>query len=72
MLFSMLLLVLFTLLIGAIGINFNQEGIDLDILSKLLIPSMDLLHQNSKNSVDWYEFLTNATFSVSLAFSEYL
>nr|YP_009770048.1 NADH-plastoquinone oxidoreductase subunit 5 [Genista tinctoria]QIT00750.1 NADH-plastoquinone oxidoreductase subunit 5 [Genista tinctoria] len=68
MLFSMLLLVLFTLLIGAIGINFNQEGIDLDILSKLLIPSIDLLHQNSKNSVDWYEFLTNATFSVSLAF----
>ncbi|AES78944.1 NADH-ubiquinone oxidoreductase (complex I), chain 5 carboxy-terminal protein [Medicago truncatula] len=23
------------------------------------------LHQNSKNSVDWYEFFTNATFSVS-------
>ncbi|KAE9597632.1 NAD(P)H-quinone oxidoreductase subunit 5 [Lupinus albus] len=68
MLFSMLLLVLFTLLIGAIGINFNQEGIDLDILSKLLIPSIDLLHQNSNNSVDWYEFFTNATFSVSLAF----
>nr|YP_010899758.1 NADH-plastoquinone oxidoreductase subunit 5 [Ormosia balansae]WHS15834.1 NADH-plastoquinone oxidoreductase subunit 5 [Ormosia balansae] len=68
MLFSMLVLVLFTLFVGAIGISFSQEGIDLDILSKLLIPSIDLLDQNSKNYVDWYEFLTNATFSVSLAF----
>nr|YP_010625646.1 NADH-plastoquinone oxidoreductase subunit 5 [Indigofera argentea]WBG94376.1 NADH-plastoquinone oxidoreductase subunit 5 [Indigofera argentea] len=66
--FSMFVLVLFTLFVGAIGISFSQEGIDLDILSKLLIPSIDLLHQNSKNSVDWYEFFTNATFSVSLAF----
>ncbi|KAL5066036.1 hypothetical protein RYX36_027773 [Vicia faba] len=24
---------------------------------------IDLLHQNSKNSVDWYEFFINATFS---------
>nr|YP_009762922.1 NdhF [Gleditsia sinensis]QIQ60134.1 NdhF [Gleditsia sinensis]QPF22690.1 NdhF [Gleditsia sinensis]WAX02429.1 NADH-plastoquinone oxidoreductase subunit 5 [Gleditsia sinensis] len=68
MLFSMLVLVLFTLFIGFIGISFNQEGIDLDILSKLLIPSIDLLHPNSKNSGDWYEFVTNATFSVSIAF----
>nr|UWV18709.1 NADH dehydrogenase subunit 5 [Robinia pseudoacacia] len=68
MLFSMLVLVLFTLFVGAIGISFSQEGINLDILSKLLIPSIDLLHQNSKNSLDWYEFLTNATFSVSIAF----
>nr|QVX30641.1 NADH-plastoquinone oxidoreductase subunit 5 [Camoensia scandens]UWV19122.1 NADH-plastoquinone oxidoreductase subunit 5 [Camoensia scandens] len=68
MLFSILLLVLFTLFVGAIGISFRQEGIDLDILSKLLIPSIDLLHQNSNNSGDWYEFLTNATFSLSLAF----
>lgn len=68
MLFSMLVLVLFTFFVGVIGISFNQEGIDLDILSKLLIPSIDLLHQNSNNSVDWYEFFTNATFSVSIAF----
>nr|YP_009715757.1 NADH-plastoquinone oxidoreductase subunit 5 [Zenia insignis]QGL08870.1 NADH-plastoquinone oxidoreductase subunit 5 [Zenia insignis]QHN56625.1 NADH-plastoquinone oxidoreductase subunit 5 [Zenia insignis]QIT02161.1 NADH dehydrogenase subunit 5 [Zenia insignis] len=68
MLFSMLVLVLFTLFVGVIGISFNQEGIDLDILSKLLIPSIDLLHPNSNNSVDWYEFFTNATFSVSIAF----
>nr|WFG49830.1 NADH dehydrogenase subunit 5 [Caragana rosea] len=68
MLFSMLILVLFTFFVGSIGISFSQEGIDLDILSKLLIPSIDLLHQNSKNSVDLYEFFTNATFSVSIAF----
>nr|QNH92119.1 NdhF [Senna bicapsularis] len=68
MLFSMLVLVLFTLFIGVIGISFNQEGLDLDILSKLLIPSIDHLHQNSNNSGNWYEFVTNATFSVSIAF----
>uniref|UniRef100_UPI003002C461 NADH-plastoquinone oxidoreductase subunit 5 n=1 Tax=Senegalia pennata TaxID=1341699 RepID=UPI003002C461 len=68
MLFSMLVLILFTLFIGVIGISFNQEGLDLDILSKFLIPSIDLLHQNSNNSENWYEFVTNATFSVSIAF----
>nr|YP_010383397.1 NADH-plastoquinone oxidoreductase subunit 5 [Excoecaria agallocha]UEQ12801.1 NADH-plastoquinone oxidoreductase subunit 5 [Excoecaria agallocha] len=71
MLFPMLVLVLFTLFIGAIGIpfnQFNQEEINLDILSKLLTPSLNLLHQNEQNSVDWYEFVTNATFSVSIAF----
>nr|YP_010715594.1 NADH dehydrogenase subunit F [Berchemia polyphylla]WDE24726.1 NADH dehydrogenase subunit F [Berchemia polyphylla]WKV26070.1 NADH-plastoquinone oxidoreductase subunit 5 [Berchemia polyphylla] len=71
MLFPMLVLVLFTLFIGVIGIplfnQFNQEGGDLDILSKLLTPAINLLHQNQKNSVDWYEFMTNATFSVSIA-----
>nr|YP_010513684.1 NADH dehydrogenase subunit 5 [Cratylia mollis]UXL85255.1 NADH dehydrogenase subunit 5 [Cratylia mollis] len=68
MLFSMLVLVLFTLFVGAIGISFSQKGIDLDILSKLLIPFIDLLHPNSKDFVDWYEFFTNATFSVILTF----
>nr|QXE40068.1 NADH dehydrogenase subunit 5 [Cnidoscolus aconitifolius] len=75
MLFPMLILVLFTLVIGAIGIpfnQFNQEGmqLDIDILSKLLTPSLNLnlLHQNPENSVDWYEFVTNAIFSVSIAF----
>nr|YP_010163257.1 NADH dehydrogenase subunit 5 [Podalyria calyptrata]QRI61049.1 NADH dehydrogenase subunit 5 [Podalyria calyptrata] len=66
--FSMLFLVLFTLFVGTIGINFNQEGIDFDILSKILIPAIDLLHQNSYQSEDWYEFFTKATFSVSIAF----
>nr|YP_010216721.1 NADH-plastoquinone oxidoreductase subunit 5 [Stachyurus retusus]UBS93886.1 NADH-plastoquinone oxidoreductase subunit 5 [Stachyurus retusus] len=68
MLFPMLVLVLFTLFVGAIGIPFNQEKWDLDILSKLLTPSINLLHQNSNNFVDWYEFVKNATFSVSIAY----
>nr|QWK47047.1 NADH-plastoquinone oxidoreductase subunit 5 [Ampelocera macrocarpa] len=72
MLFPMLVLVLFTLFIGVIGIpffnQFNQEGIVLDILSKFLTPSINLLHQNSNHSVDWYEFVENATFSVSIAY----
>nr|YP_009573440.1 NADH-plastoquinon eoxidoreductase subunit 5 [Moringa oleifera]YP_010615420.1 NADH dehydrogenase subunit F [Moringa peregrina]QBM31928.1 NADH-plastoquinon eoxidoreductase subunit 5 [Moringa oleifera]QCW94817.1 NADH dehydrogenase subunit F [Moringa oleifera]QWL14901.1 NADH-plastoquinone oxidoreductase subunit 5 [Moringa oleifera]WAS38176.1 NADH dehydrogenase subunit F [Moringa oleifera]WAS38260.1 NADH dehydrogenase subunit F [Moringa peregrina] len=67
-LFPMLVLVIFTLFVGAIGIPFTHEGIDFDILSKLLTPSINLLHQNSKNKIDWYEFLTNATFSVSTAY----
>jgi len=67
--FSMLVLVLFTLFVGAIGISFSQEGIDLDILSKLLIPFIDLLHKDSKNFVNYYEFFTNATFSVVITFS---
>nr|QQH14417.1 NADH dehydrogenase subunit 5 [Oxalis corymbosa] len=65
-LFSMLILVLFTLFVGAVGIPFNEEGIN--ILSKLLIPSINLLHKNSNNFVDLYEFVTNATFSISIAF----
>jgi NAD(P)H-quinone oxidoreductase subunit 5 len=70
-LFPMLVLVLFTLFIGAIGIpfnQFNQEEMNLDILSKLLIPTLSLLHQNQNESVDWYEFVTNSTFSVSIAY----
>lgn len=69
MLFPMLVLVLFTLFVGAVGIPlFNQEGMDLDILSKLLSSSINLLHKNRNHSVDWYEFITNATFSVSIAY----
>nr|YP_010182463.1 NADH-plastoquinone oxidoreductase subunit 5 [Magnolia praecocissima]YP_010182549.1 NADH-plastoquinone oxidoreductase subunit 5 [Magnolia x soulangeana]QVE46464.1 NADH-plastoquinone oxidoreductase subunit 5 [Magnolia praecocissima]QVE46550.1 NADH-plastoquinone oxidoreductase subunit 5 [Magnolia x soulangeana] len=68
MLFSLLVLVLFTLFVGSIGIPFDQVGMDLDILSKWLTPSINLLHQNSNYSVDWYEFVTNAIYSVSIAY----
>nr|QEX95736.1 NADH-plastoquinone oxidoreductase subunit 5 [Humulus yunnanensis] len=73
MLFPMLVLGIFTLFIGVIGIpffiQFNQEGMQLDILSKLLTPSINLLHQKKENLMgwNWYEFLTNATFSVGIA-----
>jgi NAD(P)H-quinone oxidoreductase subunit 5 len=66
----MLVLVLFTLFIGAIGMpfnQFNQEEMNLDILSKLIILSLSLLHQNQNKSLDWYKFVTNSTFSVSIA-----
>nr|YP_010234083.1 NADH dehydrogenase subunit 5 [Coriaria nepalensis]QTA71816.1 NADH dehydrogenase subunit 5 [Coriaria nepalensis] len=71
MLFPMFILALFTLFVGVIGIPLNQknkEGSDLDILDKWLIPSINLFHQNSNDSVNWYEFFKNATFSVSIAF----
>nr|YP_010047775.1 NADH-plastoquinone oxidoreductase subunit 5 [Pilea thymifolia]QPK42400.1 NADH-plastoquinone oxidoreductase subunit 5 [Pilea thymifolia] len=70
MLFPMLLLGLFTLFIGLIGIPFfNPKGLQLDILSRVLTPSINLLTQKQKivTGWDWYEFLTNATFSVSIA-----
>lgn len=73
MLFPILVLGLFTLFIGIIGIpffnQFNQEGMQLDILTKFLTPSINLLYQNKKILMnwDWYEFLTNAIFSVSIA-----
>nr|ATL62499.1 NADH dehydrogenase subunit 5 [Coptosapelta flavescens] len=68
MLFTLLVLSLFTLFIGFIGISFNlnQEGVDLDILSKWLTPSIDLLHQELNNSVNWYQFVKVAVFSVSI------
>nr|QRB78374.1 NdhF [Philadelphus calvescens]QRB78459.1 NdhF [Philadelphus calvescens] len=68
MLFPLLVLVLFTLFVGAIGIPFNQEGMDFDILSKWLSPSINLLHQDLNNSMDWYEFVKDAIFSVSIAY----
>nr|YP_010615753.1 NdhF [Ligusticopsis pubescens]WAU47027.1 NdhF [Ligusticopsis pubescens] len=67
MLFPILVLVLFTLFVGSLGIPFNQEGLYLDILSKWLTPSINLLHKNLNNSIDWYEFLKDAIFSVSIA-----
>nr|YP_010424116.1 NADH-plastoquinone oxidoreductase subunit 5 [Tillandsia cyanea]USH58118.1 NADH-plastoquinone oxidoreductase subunit 5 [Tillandsia cyanea] len=69
MLFPLLVLVLFTLLVGSIGISFDQGVIDIDfdILSKWLTPSINLLHSSSNYSVNLDEFFTNAIFSVSIA-----
>ena len=71
MLFPMFVLSLFTLFVGIIGspfTQFNQEAIDLNILDKWLTPSINLLHESSKDSENWYEFLKNATFSVTIAY----
>nr|YP_010251396.1 NADH dehydrogenase subunit F [Bryocarpum himalaicum]QTW91226.1 NADH dehydrogenase subunit F [Bryocarpum himalaicum] len=68
MLFPLFVLFLFTLCIGFIGIPFNKEEMDLDILSKWLTPSINLLHPNSTNSIDWYEFGKDAIVSVSIAY----
>lgn len=69
MLFPLLLLVLFTLFVGSLGIPFIQQGANhLDILSKWLAPYINVLHQNSKDSTDYYEFFTDAIFSVSISY----
>uniref|UniRef100_UPI0030FEBDA0 NADH dehydrogenase subunit 5 n=1 Tax=Anemopsis californica TaxID=108407 RepID=UPI0030FEBDA0 len=67
MLLPMFVLVLFTLFVGFIGIPLDQGVMDFDILSKWLTPSINLLHENSNDSVDWYEFIRNSIFSVSIA-----
>nr|YP_010724056.1 NADH dehydrogenase subunit F [Isophysis tasmanica]WDW31183.1 NADH dehydrogenase subunit F [Isophysis tasmanica] len=69
MLFPLLVLVLFTLFVGSIGVHFDQGVIDFDfdILSKWLTPSTKFFHPNSNDSADWDDFLTNAVFSVSIA-----
>nr|QOP62807.1 NADH-plastoquinone oxidoreductase subunit 5 [Gentianopsis paludosa] len=68
--FPLLVLALFTLFIGSIGIPVNQEqgGMDPDILSKSLAPSINLLHQKSKNYTEWYEFVKDAVFSINLSY----
>nr|AUT83158.1 NAD(P)H-quinone oxidoreductase subunit 5 [Campanula rapunculoides] len=63
-LFPILVLILFTLFVGFLGIPFNG----LDILSKWLRPSINLVHQNSNNLTDWAEFLKDGVFSVSIAY----
>nr|QFV19035.1 NADH dehydrogenase subunit 5 [Callianthemum alatavicum] len=68
MLLALLVLVLFTLFVGSIGIPFGQGRIHFDILSKWLTPSINLLHSNSNNYFDWYEFVINAIYSVSIAY----
>ena len=68
MLFPLFALALFTLFVGAIGIPFNQERMDFDILSKWLNPATNLLHKNLNNYGDWYEFVINAIFSVSISY----
>nr|YP_009750261.1 NADH dehydrogenase subunit 5 [Lavandula dentata]QIJ60182.1 NADH dehydrogenase subunit 5 [Lavandula dentata]WBU11699.1 NADH dehydrogenase subunit F [Lavandula dentata] len=65
MLFPLLLLVLFTLFVGFLGIPFRT---DFDILTKWLAPSSNLVHQKLNDSTDWYEFLKNAILSVSIAY----
>nr|UFP06288.1 NADH-plastoquinone oxidoreductase subunit 5 [Habenaria dentata] len=67
MLFPLLILVLFTLFIGSIGISFNEGIIDLDLLSKWLTPSTTFFHPNFNSSENWYEFLSNTFFSVGIA-----
>nr|YP_010526397.1 NADH dehydrogenase ND5 subunit [Isodon phyllopodus]UXP85108.1 NADH dehydrogenase ND5 subunit [Isodon phyllopodus] len=64
-LFPLLLLVLFTLFVGSLGIPFRT---DFDILTKWLAPSINFVHQKSNDSTDWYKFLKNAIFSVSIAY----
>lgn len=68
MLFPLLVLVVFTLFIGFIGIPLVQGEIDFNFLAKWLAPSNNILHPNSEDSINLYEFFTNASFSVGIAF----
>nr|YP_010392185.1 NADH-plastoquinone oxidoreductase subunit 5 [Wahlenbergia marginata]UPX07794.1 NADH-plastoquinone oxidoreductase subunit 5 [Wahlenbergia marginata] len=61
----LLLLVLFILFVGFLGIPFNG----LDILSKWLQPSINLFDQNSRDLRHWGQFVKNAVFSISIAYT---
>nr|YP_009410103.1 NADH-plastoquinone oxidoreductase subunit 5 [Alloeochaete oreogena]ASJ65269.1 NADH-plastoquinone oxidoreductase subunit 5 [Alloeochaete oreogena] len=72
MLFPLLILLLFTLFIGSIGIHFDNGVIDngiseLTILSKWLSPSINFFQESSNSSINLYEFITNAISSLSFA-----
>nr|YP_009451986.1 NdhF [Phyllorachis sagittata]ARQ28301.1 NdhF [Phyllorachis sagittata] len=67
MLFTLLILLLFTLFIGSIGIHFDNGVAELTILSKWLTPSINFFGESSNSSINSYEFITNAISSVSLA-----
>nr|YP_009738795.1 NADH-plastoquinone oxidoreductase subunit 5 [Axonopus compressus]QIB72555.1 NADH-plastoquinone oxidoreductase subunit 5 [Axonopus compressus] len=72
MLYPLLILLLFTLFIGSIGIHFDNGVKDnaiseLTILSKWLTPSINFFWESSNSSINSYEFITNAIYSVSLA-----
>jgi NAD(P)H-quinone oxidoreductase subunit 5 len=72
MLFPLLILLLFTLFIGSIGIHFDNgvkdnRILELTILSKWLTLSINLFQENSNSSINSNEFLTNAISSLSLA-----
>ncbi|CAN6459321.1 unnamed protein product [Victoria cruziana] len=67
MLFPLLILAIFTLFIGCIGSYFGHEVMEVDILSKWLTPSIKLFHENSTDE-DWFKFLMNAFYSVSIAY----
>nr|YP_009747668.1 NADH-plastoquinone oxidoreductase subunit 5 [Borago officinalis]QII89348.1 NADH-plastoquinone oxidoreductase subunit 5 [Borago officinalis]UNI92079.1 NADH dehydrogenase subunit F [Borago officinalis] len=66
MLLPLIILGLLTLFVGCLGIPFNHERVA--ILTKWLAPSINLLNQELENSMDWYEFIKDAFFSVSIAY----
>nr|YP_010865456.1 NADH-plastoquinone oxidoreductase subunit 5 [Cymodocea rotundata]WGT74365.1 NADH-plastoquinone oxidoreductase subunit 5 [Cymodocea rotundata] len=65
MIFPLLVLVLFTLFVGLIGIPFGEGVMNLDLLSKWLAPPENFFHTDAH---DWYEFIINAIYSVSIAY----
>nr|YP_010716355.1 NADH-plastoquinone oxidoreductase subunit 5 [Cyperus papyrus]WDE76241.1 NADH-plastoquinone oxidoreductase subunit 5 [Cyperus papyrus] len=67
MLIPLLLLILFTVFVGLIGIHFDGRGLDLDLLSRWLTLSKNSFIENSNQYVIFYEFLQNVIFSVSIA-----
>nr|AFA27890.1 NADH-plastoquinone oxidoreductase subunit 5 [Thamnochortus insignis] len=67
MLFPLLVLVLFTLFVGSIGIHFDQGALHFSILEKWLTLSTDLSDESANYSINPYDFLINAISSISIA-----
>nr|YP_003587716.1 NADH dehydrogenase subunit 5 [Anomochloa marantoidea]ACT15454.1 NADH dehydrogenase subunit 5 [Anomochloa marantoidea] len=67
MLFPLLILLFFTLFIGFIGIHFDNGIMELTLLSKWLTPAINFFQESLNSSINSYEFLTNAIYSISIA-----
>nr|QYB21651.1 NADH-plastoquinone oxidoreductase subunit 5 [Lagarostrobos franklinii] len=66
MLLSLVVLGIFTLFVGLIGVPFFRRGISYDILTQWLTPSMNHFYKNHPEN--WCEFFTDAITSIGIAF----
>nr|QYB22062.1 NADH-plastoquinone oxidoreductase subunit 5 [Phyllocladus trichomanoides]BBF91076.1 NADH-plastoquinone oxidoreductase subunit 5 [Phyllocladus aspleniifolius] len=66
MLLPLVVLGIFTLFIGLIGVPFFREGMSYDIFTQWLTPSMNHFYKNHPEN--WFEFFRDATTSIGIAF----
>nr|BBF90982.1 NADH-plastoquinone oxidoreductase subunit 5 [Lepidothamnus intermedius] len=66
MLLPLVVLGIFTLFVGLIGVPFFRGGMSYDILTQWLTPSMNHFYKNHPE--DWSEFFTDTITSIGIAF----
>nr|QYB21569.1 NADH-plastoquinone oxidoreductase subunit 5 [Halocarpus bidwillii] len=66
MLLPLVVLGIFTLFVGLIGVPFFRGGMSYDLLTQWLTPSMNHFYKNHPEN--WSEFITDAITSIGIAF----